>query len=406
MARILGRLLAKGRSIAQARAAELRGELAQAAALFACAGRLDEAARVMVLRGDGEPDLSQRLRHYVQALAVAPEGSSMRVHVRRRHSSTVVAMAAEAPITAALKRDLANAAAELEAIGDHGPAARAYAYAGDIEGQARTLALAGEVDALDRLLDEEQRRDRDVISRRGARDEMALLIASGRRREAATMARASADDAVRERGRSIELQRVAGSIVNAIVRGRRMAIALGDEIVIGRAPEGAASTARARPGPGSAGVIAVAGAAVSRRHVAIARHNNGEVVVRDLGSRNATTLGGRALSGDALVGDGVELRLGRNVPLVVRPASEIAGAVAIEVAGMRCIAPLGPAILGVGRWRLERGEDAWVELSTDDDPPAFAGSFRLVTIVTLLAGDKLAEERGGSPAFEVRPDDG
>ena len=37
--------------LARARAAELRGELAQAATLFAEAGRADEAARVMILCG-------------------------------------------------------------------------------------------------------------------------------------------------------------------------------------------------------------------------------------------------------------------------------------------------------------------------------------------------------------------
>ena len=47
--------------LAQARAAELRGELAQAAALFAQAGRLDEASRVMLIRGDGEADPAARL---------------------------------------------------------------------------------------------------------------------------------------------------------------------------------------------------------------------------------------------------------------------------------------------------------------------------------------------------------
>ena len=118
MARIFGTLLGNGRSLAQARAAELRGELAQAAALFAGAGRPDEAARVMVLRGDAELDPAQRLRHYLQALATAPEGSGMRTHARRKHSSAVVAMAADAPMTAAFRRDLAHAASELEAMGD------------------------------------------------------------------------------------------------------------------------------------------------------------------------------------------------------------------------------------------------------------------------------------------------
>jgi FHA domain-containing protein len=401
MARIFGTLLGKGRALAQARAAELKGELPQAAALFAGAGRLDEAARVMVLRGDAEPDLAQRLRHYLQAVATAPDGSSMRTHARRKHATAVVAMAADAPTTEASRRDLTRAASELEAMGDYAHAAHAYALASDIDGQARTLARAGDVEALDQLLAEQQARDREAIARRHTYDEVTLLSASGRRRDAAATARASLDEGLRERGRSLEERRVAGDIVHATVRGSGISIVLGDEIVIGRAPDQISPDADGDRLGGSVGGIVVAAAAVSRRHVAIARRN-GEVVVRDLGSRNATTLRGSALSGEAAVGDGLELRLGRDVPLLVLPASEIAGAVAIEVAGLRFIAPLGPAMLGVGRWRLERGPDAWVELATDDDPPSFSGAFRLAAAITLLDGDAISAERGGPPVFTVR----
>jgi hypothetical protein len=393
MARVFGTLLGKGRSLAQARAAELRGELGQAAALFAYAGRPDEAARVMVLRGDAERDPAQRLRHYVQARETAPEGSRMHTHARRKHASAVVAMAADALPTAARKRDLAGAASELEAIGDHAHAALAYALAGDIEGQARALARAGDVDALDRLLGNEQRRDKEAIARRQDYGEVALLFASGRRREAAEIARASADEALRERAGAMDRQRVAGSVVNATLRGTDIAIALGEMIVIGRAPE--------QGEHGSVGHIVVSAATVSRRHLAVARQN-GEVVVRDLGSHNATTVDGAALASDAPVRDGIEVRLGRDVPLFVRPTCEMPGAVAIELAAVRCVAPLGPAILGVGRWRLQRGPDSWVELHTDDDPPAFVGELRLATTITLLEGDAISAERGGPPVLAIR----
>ena len=77
------------RTLAQARAAELRGSCAQAAALFAEAGRLDEASRVMLIRGDGEADPAARLRHYVQAVATAPEGGEARTQAQRKHALLV-----------------------------------------------------------------------------------------------------------------------------------------------------------------------------------------------------------------------------------------------------------------------------------------------------------------------------
>jgi hypothetical protein len=90
------------------------------------------------------------------------------------------------------------------------------------------------------------------------------------------------------------------------------------------------------------------------------------------------------------------------VSLTVRPSDELPDAVAIEVAGNHFIAPLGPAMLGVGRWRLERGADGWVELETEDQPPAFVASLQLAREVTLLTGDAIGDERGGKPLLELK----
>ena len=76
--------------------------------------------------------------------------------------------------------------------------------------------------------------------------------------------------------------------------------------------------------------------------------------MRDLGSHNGTTLRGLALAGEVPVGDGIELQLGGQMPSVRAARHELAGAVSIELAGGRTVAPLGPACLGIGAWRLER----------------------------------------------------
>jgi hypothetical protein len=172
-------------------------------------------------------------------------------------------------------------------------------------------------------------------------------------------------------------------LVNLSLSGECVKLVLGDEVIVGRT-----------------GAIAIASAAVSRQHLLVARRGT-DVVVRDLGSRNGTRLRGVALGGEATVDDGIDLLLGNEVPLVVRPAPELPGAVALGIGGTRYLAPLGPARLPVGRWRLERGPDGWVELATDDDPPAFAGAMRLAARVTLLRGDAIACERGGLPVLRV-----
>jgi hypothetical protein len=371
------------RLLARARAAELRGELPQAAILFAKAGRPDEAARVMVLRGDTETDAAERLKHYVQAVATAPEGSPAHAHARRKRAAFVLSAAAGAPVTAAARHDLRDAGRELEALGEPELAAEAFARAGDVEGEARALARAGDVEKLDALLREQQGRDREAHAQRALHDQVALLLAAGRRKEAAALGQTAHDEVVRQRAAALEARRVASDVVTVSVRGARSALVLGDEVVIGRTA-----------------AISIASAAVSRHHVAVTRRGAG-ACVRDLGSRNGTTLRGLALAGELPVGDGVEVRLGDQVPLKVTPAAGPQGGWAIEIAGARFTAPLGPAMLGVGRWRLERGGDGWVALVTDDDPPAFAGGNSMAPRIELLAGDAFATARDGEPLVVV-----
>jgi hypothetical protein len=389
MATIFEKFRGSRSTLAQARDAELRGALAHAMDLFMLAGRPDEAARVLILRGDAEANGAACLRHYTQAAAIAPRESAVAHQAQRKRLTAVVAMAKSGGATPA-EGDLVRAASELEASGDYAHAAEAYALAGDVDSQARALTLAGDVDALEELLSRQQRQDLGALAVRRIADEMSLLLSIGRRREAVELARASNEGALRDRGEQVEAQRIAESVVRVTLRGTPMTIALGDAVVMGRAAA-------------KEGGIGVASRAVSRRHIAVLRRG-GAIVVRDLGGRNGTRLRGLALSGEATVGDGIELRLGDEVPVVVRPASELVGAAAIEVAGARYVAPLGPARLGVGRWRLERGKDEWVELITDDDPPAFAGSMRLAARVTLLAGDTMALERSSAAVLRVDRD--
>jgi hypothetical protein len=349
----------RSRALAQARSAELRGDMPRAASLFERAGRPDEAARV-----------------------------------RRARALSVVAGALAVPMTVSRRPEVLEAAAQLESLGELVRAAEAYRWAHDVEGEARALARAGEVERLDDLLEAEQTRDRSQRAARAAHEEFDLLVASGRRRSAVALARACTDPSLRARGATVQARRLAGSLVKLQVRGRPMTLVLGERLVVGRALE---------PEAGE-GAIAVGASSVSRRHLGIARRGD-EVLVCDLGTHNGTRLRGAALQGDVPVGDGIELRLGGEVPLVVRPAEDLPGAIAVEVAGRRYLARLGPAALPIGEWRIERAGDAgdglgeWLELATGDAPPAFAGGLRLAPRVSLLAGDAFAAAPGGEPVL-------
>ena len=387
------RRLGAARDEVAARRAELRGDLSRAAQLWAEADRPGEAARVMLLRGDGESDARQRLQHYTQAVAMAPEGQEVRRVARKKRAQLVITMASGGAISAALRQDVRDAAADLEALGDPtdlARAAEAFAMVGDVEGEARALTAAGDVDGLEELLTRAHVRDRGARRVSDAGSEISMLVSSGRRREALALADALArehpgDASIAERLQSIRARIVRGPVVRLLLRGQKVQLVVGPEVVIGR----------------TEGSLTVASQAVSRRHLRLARDAAGGVLVHDLGSRNGTELRGMRVAGALPIGDGLDLRLGGEVPLRLAPSESVTGAVDVELAGARYVAPLGPAPLGIGSWCIEPSPDGWLELVTGAGPSAHAAGLLLVERVTLLAGDAIADARGAEPVLRV-----
>ncbi len=386
------RFFKRGRAADGARKAELSGDLAQATVLFAEAGQLAEAARVMLLRGDAEVDPAKRLVHFTQAAATAPSDHETARMAKKKRALLIVALAGEGAVSAVSRRDLTEAARDLEAVGDQESAAAVYARLGDVEGEARALAEAGDVEKLESLLTEQHGKDRRERDRVDAHREVETLAASGRRREALAAAvafaaratQATAREAMTSRAEQLRARRATGPTVKLSLDGRAVTFVLGPEVIVGR----------------TEGALQIASAAVSRQHLSIKRDGDA-IVVRDLASRNGTQLRGLALGGVVNVADGLDLRLGKEVPVRVAPSAEIAGAVAIDLAGHRYIAPLGEARLGVGSWRLEIAGDGWIELVTDDTPPALAADVQLVARTTLLVGDAIGTVRNGEARLRV-----
>jgi hypothetical protein len=392
--RFFSRFSSKKTLLRDAERAEHSGDLGKAAALFAEAAAPHEAARVMILRGDGEADPAKRLVHYTQAAATAPSDHETALLARKKRALLVIALAGDGAISAATRADVADAARELEEIGENESAATAYARIGDVEGEARALARAGDVEKLEVVLEEQGERDRAERARTAAHREIEMMFASGRRREAIAAAEAfaaktegAAREALTTRAQQMRARRAKGPLVRLAIEGRAVSLVLGAEVVVGR----------------HEGALQVASAAVSRRHVAIARDGEA-IVVRDLGSANGTLLRGMRIAGAVPIGDGVELRLGKEVPMRVAPSDEMQGAVAIDLAGERYVAPLGSARVGVGEWRLEMAADGWIELVSDGGPAAIVDGAALVTRASLLVGDAIARARGGEPVLRVLGD--
>jgi len=385
---VFDRFFGKGRDAEKARKAELRGDFVKAVELFVEAERPGEAARVMLLRGDAEPDHRARLQHYTHAARLAPDGTDENKLARKKRALLMLALSGDVTLSAVHRRDVDDAARELEAIGEHDKAAEAYAQLGDSEGEARALASAGDVDRLEFLLASEQHKERGERKRRDRQAEVDLLLTSGRRREALELldllARESPDDATtRERIAGLRARLAKGPIVTIALHGARLSLAFAREIVIGR----------------SEGTVLVPSNAVSRRHLAIA-HEGGQFVVRDLGSRNGTQLRGLPLRGALPVGEGLTVTLGREVPVSLTPSRAIAGALEIEVAGQRITSTFGRAALGVGDWALCEAADGLVELAATSPTP-FLSDVAMGDGSTLFIGDTFTTIRGGSPALKV-----
>jgi hypothetical protein len=108
-------------------------------------------------------------------------------------------------------------------------------------------------------------------------------------------------------------------------------------------------------------------------------------VVEDPGSHNGTWLAGARLSAPLPVGDGLDLTLGREIPCSIRAEG---GALAVDLAGERTLAALGPLCLGGLRLALSpRGGDAVVTLQVEPGTSASLGDAPIDTEIELARGD-------------------
>jgi tetratricopeptide (TPR) repeat protein len=379
----------KGRLSAQAKAAELRGDLQKAAELYGEALQPDEAARVMMLRGDADTDPRARLQYYLQAAQLASQENEVKKVARLKRAELLLVLAGDATVSAVARHEVLEAARDLEAIGESLKAAEAYARAGDKEGEARALQAAGDVERLEFLLATEQHEERVTRARDERSKDVDLMIGEGKRREALAaldeLLAASPDAApLRARANGLRSRKVSAPIVVVEIAGDRWTFVLGDEIVVGR----------------SEGAINVSSNAVSRQHLRVAREQ-GAVVVRDLATRNGTQMRGINLAGPLAVREeGLELKLGREVPLRIVPSTRLPGAVEIDVAGERYVACVGPTRLPLRGFELVAGSDGWVELVSREGH-VYMGEVEMAPRVTLLAGDAFSTARGAEPVLRV-----
>ena len=398
--RFLSRSRHQGRQAREARERENAGDLGAAADLYTEAGMGDDAARVLLLRADAEPQAERRLA-FCAAAAQRAESEEVRTRARARKALLAFDTLRRSGGTS-LESEVLAVARELEEAGELLRAADAYVLGGDHEGEVRALTAAGAIDRLeDRLrASENKTRSERAVEQRLRR--IADLDRTAERRAALDLCRAALaereDARVAEIARAIRARLVRGPVVDLDLDGQLQRYALGGEVTIGR---------------GDATIV-IGSRAVSRRHLRLCRGPEG-VFVEDLETRNGTMLAGARIAGRIPVGDGLRLVLGAEVPCAILPLALTADAptplgpvgdecYAVEIAGWRYVAPLGP--LAAGSWRIgvEPAEDdtSYVVLTS---PVAaqrpFLADFQLAARVELCHGDEIRAARGGPVRLRV-----
>jgi hypothetical protein len=361
---------------------EAEGRLEEAYEAYISAGQLEHAVRVLLARAESEPDPRRRLALLQVAASRAPEGSPSSRDARRRAASLRLDLARSARATA-LTSELLDLARQLEQLEMMQEAAEAYGLAGDTDNQSRVLVASGSIEALEDLL-EFQREDR---SRRREREvawkEIRDLDAIGKRiacleRCEQWLANHADDDAIVTFARGVESRVVRSGAVTLLLEGERLDLVVDHPLIIGRTDAS----------------IDLPSPALSRRHMQVRRAGD-QVVVEDLGSRNGTWIAGARMDGPLPVGNGVDLKLGGQIPLRLEPWRD---GVKLLLTGRVVVAPLGP--LRVGGFSILRTESGVIQLCASDGPPVLNG-LTAEAAIDLAYGDKVSATRNGPVVVEV-----
>jgi hypothetical protein len=397
--RFVSREKREGRRAREARERENAGDLGEAAELYTEAGLGDDAARVLLLRADAETSVERRIAFCALA-AERAETDEVRKKAKGRKALLAFDTLRKSG-GSFLANEVLAVARDLEEAGELERAADAFALGGDHESEVRVLTAAGAIERLEERLHASETATRSQREVEQSLRRIADLDRTAERRAALDLCKKVLgqrdEPRIADAARAIRARLVRGPVVDLDLDGELRRYALGAEVTVGR---------------GDATII-IGSRSVSRRHIRVFRTRQG-VFVEDLGTRNGTLLAGSRLAGPIPVGDGVLLVLGGAVPCSVMPATLCNDAptplgpaerecVAVEIAGWRYLAPLGPLSvagfqLGVEAWT----DESFVVLSTPVDAPRpYLGDYQLAERVELCHGDLIRAARGGPVRLRV-----
>lgn len=377
----------------RARAHEGRGQHREAATLYLEAGDRLAAAGALGHAADQLRDVESKLAAYRDALRALDglvddaSAETLRDDLGVRFGRAVLAeLAGAQSLGGTERRWLDEAARKLEAAKQFSDAASAWERLGDHDAATRCLELGGEVDRLEALLSQHNRRVAAGDAKSGAlRDyegSMALGDRAGARDAIARARRADPDDrTLREHEEALRARWLGDQRVTLKTTSEAIVVVGRGAVVIGR----------------TEGDVLLRGASVSRRHASFTIDGD-RVVVADVGSRNGTRVRGVSIAQQFIATEPTEVDLGDDVG--VRVGVEL-GQLIIEVVrgldrGLRIVGAAGRVTLAREQLVVRFEGDRTVLES--EGPVLELDGVRVATEIDLLAGDRI---RHGDRLFEV-----
>ncbi len=305
---LVRRLFSK--SYRSARKAEGEGRYREAAALYVQVEATDEAANALLFHAARTTDFEERVNSYKDALRWMEADDPRRAEVFAQIGLATLDDAQRRGVrTSEERRRLLEAAEMLEDGERNSEAALAYELLEMVDETARCLEKAGEVEKLEALLaatGEEAGRQRTIKTHISAY-EMAESV--GARREAkdaleAALKLAPEDAAIADLLRHVESKWLSRGRAELVVDGQTLVFVFRLPVTLGRE-----------------GDLVVRGTSVSRQHTDIDR-DEGQLVVRDRGSRNGTLVRGLPIASTMTFEGATEIGLGDDVAVAVEPEGE------------------------------------------------------------------------------------
>jgi hypothetical protein len=363
---------------------EAEGRLQEAFEAYTQAGRGNDAVRVLIARAETEPDPGKRLALLQLAASRTPETSDLGRQVRRKSTLMRLDLVRGSKIRP-LQSELLDLARQLESQDLPVEAAEAYGLAGDSENRTRLLTASGSIEALEQALESERQERSDKRQREDAWKEIRDLDAIGKRlaclqRCADWLTLHPGDETIEVFEKTVRARILRRGPVSLRILGQLVEVVLDHPLTIGR----------------SDASVVIPSPALSRQHMQVIRY--GEVMIEDLRSRNGTWIAGAKVDAPLPVGAGIEVQLGKQVPVRLAPRPE--GGVQLTLPGRVIVAPLGP--LRVDDFEVSASQDDVLELRSLGAAPILNG-LTADPCLQLSYGDQIRKDRQGPVLLEVVP---